>query len=315
MFSVRLKSEQTKTCQIMLTLKKTYLGIAMILFLPTYLLAQSPITGFYPEKNKFTVAVSYLSKSYDKFYVGEELSEGNPANLGDISSSIVGVYAEYGINDWLSAVATVPYVSIKSDAGNTDPVHGESKQSGIQDLSLFLKARLFDEHFKDGSKFSLGGAAGLSFPLGDYEGNGILSIGNKATAIDGLVVVQYTTNFNLFAEAQTGYSIRSNSDFEVPNALLYSFKLGYYNQWFYTHAKLGFQDSTSGYDIGTPEFGTNGGLNALSQTEVDYTNLSFDVYVPVYKQNVGLTAGYGLNLSGRNFGQERGFSFGIVYKN
>ncbi|SEC40470.1 hypothetical protein SAMN04489761_2901 [Tenacibaculum sp. MAR_2009_124] len=299
----------------MLTMKKACIGITIALLFPVFLHAQSPVTGFYPEKNQLTVAVSYFSKSYDKFYLGEELSEGNPANLGDISSSIVGVYADYGINNWLSAIVSFPYISIESKDGNPDPVHGESEQSGIQDLSLFLKARMFEENFKDGSKFTLGGSAGLAFPLGDYEGNGILSIGNKATTVDGLVVLQYTTNFNLFAEAQTGYSIRSNSDFDVPDALLYSFKLGYFTNQFYVHAKLGIQDSTSGYDIGSAEFGANGGPVALSQTEVDYTNLSFDVYVPVYKQTFGVSAGYGLNLDGRNFGNERGFSVGLVYKN
>ncbi|MGG8495861.1 transporter [Tenacibaculum sp. TC6] len=299
----------------MLTLKKSFVGIAMLFCFPTLITAQTAITGFYPEKNKFTVAVNYVSKSYDKFYMGETLSDGNPANLGEISSSIIGVYADYGINNWLSAVVSFPYVSVKSDEGNLDPVHKQSKQSGLQDLSLFLKARAFERNFTDGSKFSLGGAAGISFPMSDYEGNGILSIGNKATAVDGIAVLQYTTNFNLFIEAQTGFSIRSNADFDIPNALLYSFKLGYYNQWFYAHTKLGIQDSTSGYDIGSAAFGANGGPTALSQTEVDYTNLSFDVYVPVYKQNFGVTAGYGVNLDGRNFGNERGFSVGLVYKN
>ncbi|WP_431167407.1 hypothetical protein [Tenacibaculum halocynthiae] len=299
----------------MLKLKTTFFGSAMLLCFSFVAKAQTPISGFYPQKNSFTIAMSYSNKSYDKFYRGATLTDTNPANLGEISSSIVSVYGEYGINNWLSAIASFPYISVKSGEGNVDPVHQKSKVSGIQDLSLFLKARLFEKNFDDGGKFSFGGSTGISFPLSNYEGNGILSVGNKATAIDGLVVAQYTTKFNLFAELQSGYSIRSNSDFTIPNALLYSVKLGYYNEWIYAHAKLGIQDATSGYDIGSAEFGANGGPLALSQTEVDYTNFSFDVYVPVFKHNFGVSAGYGFNLDGRNFGNERGFSLGLVYKN
>lgn len=299
----------------MFSLKKPFLGIAMLFCCPFFVNAQTPVTGFYPEKNSFTVALSYSNKSYDQFYRGETLTASNPANLGAINSTILGIYGEYGINNWLSAVASVPYISVESEAGTLDPVHQKSKQSGIQDLSLFLKARLFEHHFEGGSKFSLGAASGISFPLSNYEGNGIISIGNKATAFDGIAIAQFTTQINLFAEVQTGVSLRSNSDFSVPNALLHSVKLGYYNSWIYAHAKLGIQNSTSGYDIGSAEFGANGGPTALSQTEVDYTNLSFDVYVPVYQQQFGISAGYGLNLDGRNFGNERGFSIGLVYKN
>ncbi len=296
-------------------LTKRFLGIAAFLCFPMVTNAQTPITGFYPEKNKFTIATMYSNKSYDKFYRGKTLSDGNPANLGDISSSIISLYGEYGVNDWLSAVVTAPYISIKSDNGNPDPVHNQSRQSGLQDLSLFMKARFLEKKYDNGSKITLGGATGVTFPLGNYEGNGILSIGNKSTTIDGIVVAQYTTKINLFTEIQAGYSARSNSDFKIPNAFLYGFKVGYYNDWIYTHAKLGIQDSNSGYDIGSAEFGSNGGPVALSQTQVDYTNLSFDVYVPVYQQNIGVSAGYGFNLSGRNFGKERGLSIGVVYKN
>lgn len=287
----------------------------MSLCFPLFTKAQTLVNGFYPQKNKFTVATSYAYKTSDRFYRGTTLTEGNPAKLGEISSSIFSVYADYGINNWLSAVVSLPYISLKSEEGTVDPVHKKSEVSGLQDLSLFMKARVLNKNFDEGSKLSIGTAAGISFPMSDYEGNGILSIGNKATTFDGIAVIQYTTPFNLFFEGQTGYSIRSNTDFKIPNALLYSLKIGYYNEWIYAHAKLGAQDSTSGYDIGSAEFDANGKAKALSQTEVDYTNLHFDVYVPVYKQNFGVSAGYGFAIDGRNFSKEKAFSIGLVYKN
>ncbi len=299
----------------MLNYRGFFTGIAMLFLVPSLLYSQTYVSGFFPKEKELTLAVGYTHKSYDRFYRGETLTDGNPANLGEISSSIIGIYGEYGINSWLSAMVSVPYISIKSGTGNPDPVHNENEQSGLQDLSLALKARVLEKVFEDNSKLSIGGATGLTFPVSSYEGNGILSIGNKATAFDGFAVIQYTTNFNFFAEAQTGFSLRNNSDFEIPNALLYSLKIGYYNSWIYTHVKLGVQDSTSGYDIGSAEFGANGGPAALSQTEVDYTNLNFDVYVPIHKHNFGVSVGYGINLDGRNFYDENAFSIGLVYKN
>jgi len=288
---------------------------AVCLFSISFLIqAQTPVSGFYPEKNNLTVAPSYTYKSYDQFYRGSTLTEAAPANMGTISSSIASIYGEYGIIDWLSTTITIPYISITNSEGIADPVLGTDKVDGVQDLSVFLKARAFNKQFANSSKLSIGAATGLTVPLSNYEAAGILSIGNRATAIDGCGIVQYSTPINIFAEALFGYSMRENSDFEIPNALVYSLKVGYYNDWIYAHAKLGVQDSTSGYDIASPEFTANGGPAGLPQTEVDYTNLYFDVYTPIYKKSLGISAGYGVNLNGRNYNQESSITFGLVYK-
>ncbi|WP_075341426.1 hypothetical protein [Tenacibaculum agarivorans] len=280
-----------------------------------YTFSQTPVSGFYPKKNSLTVATSFTYKGYDKFYRGTTLTETTPANMGEITSSIFGLYSEYGINNWLSASLSLPYIDIQNANNTPDPVHQESQQNGVQNLGLYVKARVFKKDFSNGSNITLGGATGIDFPTNQYVGNAILTIGNRATSFDNMFIAQYTTNFNLFTELETGYSIRTNSDFDIPNAVLYSFKLGYYNEWIYTHAKIGVQDSVSGYDIGTPEFVANGGPAALSQTQVDYTNLYLDVYAPIYKQKIGVSVGYAMNLDGRNFGNESGFSAGLIYKN
>ncbi|GAA4276616.1 hypothetical protein GCM10022259_13400 [Aquimarina mytili] len=275
--------------------------------------AQVPVNGFYAKKNTFTFASSYSFKSYDQFYRGATLSEGNPAGLGEISSSIVSLYSQYAILDWLSATATLPYINVESETGELDPVQNVAQVDGVQDLGLFVKARILEKKFENASKITLGGASGVTFPISDYQGAGVLSLGNQATAVNGSAIFQYTTPFKIFSEVQLGYSMRSSSDFDIPNAMAYSAKVGYHNKWLYMHAKLDIQDSMSGLDIGSPEFGAAGGPAALPETEVDYTNLSFDFYVPVYKNNVGVSAGYGTTLDGRNYNKESAFSFGLVY--
>ncbi len=276
-------------------------------------LAQIPVNGFYPEKHTLTIAPSYAYKSYDQFYIGSTLSEGNPDGFGEISSSIISFYGEYSITNWLSTTVTLPFISVESEEGGLDPVQNVAQVEGVQDLGLFVKAKILEKNFDNSSKITLGGATGVTFPVGDYEGRGLLSLGNQATTVNGSGIFQYTTPFNIFSEIQLGYSIRSSSDFDIPNAMMYAAKLGYYNNLFYVHTKLEIQDSTSGLDIGTPEFGAAGGTNALPETEVDYTNLSFDFYVPIYKNTIGVSAGYAATLTGRNSNKESGLSFGLVY--
>ncbi len=278
------------------------------------LTAQTIINGFFPKKNELTVATSYSTKSFDNFYRGETVTKNNPANMGEISSSIFSVYGEYGILDWLSTSATIPYISVENETGVLDPVQGVSQVEGVQDLNVFFKAKALEKNFDNNARLAVGGATGVSLPVGGYEAAGILSLGNGATAIDGCGFVQFTTPSNLFLELQAAYSLKNSSDFEVPDAMLYSAKLGYYNKWFYAHAKIGIQNSLSGIDIGTPEFAAAGGARALPETEVDYANLNLDVYVPVYKNNFGISTGYLVNMQGRNYDRASSFSLGLVYK-
>jgi len=252
-------------------------------------IAQTPFSGFYPEKNTLTIAPSYSYKS------------------------IYSLYASYAVNNWLSTVITLPYIETKSQDGALDPILQTDVVDGVQDLGVFAKAKVYEKSFQDASKFSIGGATGVTLPVGDYEGAGVLSLGNQATTVNGAAILQYTTKINLFAEVQGGYSYRNSSDFDIPNAIMYGFKIGYFNEYFYLHANLEMQDSMSGLDIGTPEFAEAGAAGVLPETEVDFTNLSFNFYIPLYKQKLGISAGYATTLNGRNFSKENAFSFGLVY--
>ncbi len=299
----------------MTTIKSPKVLIGLLSIVSIFSLsAQTVLNGFFPKQNDLTIASSYSYKSYDNFYMGESLTESNPMGMGEISSSIISLYGEYGLSNWLSTTVTIPYVSTRNEGGITDPIIGESEVEGVQDLSLFLKAKVLEKNFENASKIALGGATGITLPIGSYEAAGILSIGNGATAYDGCGFLQYTTASNIFIELQAAYSLRNSSDFEVPNAMMYSAKLGYYNKWFYAHAKVGVQNSLSGFDIGSQEFIAAGGPGALPETEVDFANLYLDLYVPVYKNNFGISSGYAVNMEGRNYDRASSFSLGLVYK-
>ena len=292
--------------------KLKYFGLGLFLAVSANGISQTVVNGFYPKKNDVTVAVSYGSKSNTEFFRGTKLGP-NPASLGTIESSIVNLYAEYGINDWLSATATLPYITVNGDEGRLDPILKTDKEEGLQDLGLYLKGKIYETRIKDGSSFKLGSAISYSFPISNYEGAGVLSLGNSANDFSGTVIAQYTLPFNLFAEIQGGYSFRNSSDFDIPNATLFTGKLGYYNDYFYIDTVLGVQNSQSGLDIATPEFAAAGGPKVLPETDVDYTQLTLNLYVPFYKNMLGASAGYGTTLEGRNYNDISGFSLGLVY--
>jgi len=118
--------------------------------------AQTLLNGFFPKQKELTIASSYSFKSYDNFYRGASLSDANPMEMGEISSSIVSIYGEYGVLNWLSTTVTIPYVSTKNETGILDPVLEESQVEGVQDLSFFLKAKVLDKKFSNASSFSVG---------------------------------------------------------------------------------------------------------------------------------------------------------------
>jgi len=293
--------------------KKTSLAVLLLFWISSSLSAQTEVSGFYPEKNELTIAPSYSYKNYDRFYMGSTLTDGNPAGLGEISSYIVNLYGEYSVTNWLSASVNLPYISVQSETGEPDPVLGKSTIDGIQDLSVFVKAKIAETKFKKAGKIEYGVATGASFPIGNYEGAGVLSLGNNANTFNVNAVAQFTSAINIFTEIQAGYSLKENSDFDVPNAVVYGVKVGYFHRFFYTHVQLAIQDSMDGLDIGTPEFAEAGGPSALPETEVDFTNLNVNLFFPVFKDLIGVSTAFNQNLDGRNFSKESSFTFGLVY--
>lgn len=287
-------------------LKKNLLG-AITLICTTSAFAQLPVDGFYPKKNSFTAALSYDYKSYDEFYVGPTLTDAVLNDVGlreGVESSIVSLYAQYAITDRMAFTVTLPYISV---AGKGD---GTGSEDGIQDFGFFVKGLISEKKFENSSKFTLGGAIGLTFPLSDYDGRGILSIGNTATSYKAETIIHYEFPFRMFVEGKFGSSVNTSDDFDVPSALFYSAKVGYIHKYFYAHVEFDLQNSISGLDIGGEGFT---GPDDLPETEVDFTKLVFNLYVPIVSQNLGISANYATTIDGRNVNSESGLGIGLVY--
>ena len=137
---------------------------------------------FFPQKGQSSLAIGNTSKSYDSFYRGPTLTEGNPADFGSISGTIVSIYGTYSFSDQLTGIVNLPYITVRNENGVNDPVQLTSKVGGLQDLSLGVKGKLWDKAINS-SKLIVGGGAVVHFPVGNYEEAGILSIGNGAISV------------------------------------------------------------------------------------------------------------------------------------
>ena len=288
------------------TVKSQITG-ALILLSSASMFAQLPVDGFYPKKNTVASALSYDYRSYDEFYIGNNLGNGPLVNNdleGGVESSIVSLYAQYGVTDRLSLTLTLPYISVSGQDSGTPTV------DGLQDLGFFVKGLISETTFKNSSRFSLGGAIGITFPVSDYDGEGLLSIGNTATSYKAETILHYDTNFGIFIEGKFGSAVNASDDFDIPPALFYSAKIGYIHKYFYFHSELDIQNSVLGVDILGEGFD---GPQDLPNTEVDYTRLLFNLYVPFYQDILGVSANYATTLDGRNVNDESGFGVGLVY--
>jgi len=296
---------------------KTAYVMAFILFgfllSTTTTSAQGLIDGFYSPKGNVALTASYTGAAYDEFYVGEEKTGPVPAH-NKITQDILTLYAKFGLTDKLTIVLNAPYISAKGE-GDLDPVSGNTKESGFQDLGIAAKYMPFSAAFTGGK---LDGIASLGFgiPTG-YKSNSILSIGNGAFSTNLHVGGHLQLNQGFFTTLVAGYSLRgktadsfnvnNGNDFDVPNAFLAAAKLGYASSKFYAELWLDHQSTSSeGVDIMGPGF-----MGNFPETKVDYTRLGVSAYVPITPV-VGLSAGYGTVLNGRNIGAANYFNAGVT---
>ncbi|QLE00863.1 transporter [Galbibacter sp. BG1] len=290
---------------------KILLLTATLLLTTSITKAQGIIDGYFKNQGDGTVALSYTISNYTSFYVGENEAPASP--IGHASQDIYNLYANYGITDNLLAVVNLPYISATSE--NPDPITGEDSVSDFQDLVIALKWRPFKSDLSGGF-INYFVSAGAAFPLG-YEPNGILSIGNGATSIDGKLGVHFQSNSGFFTTITGGYSFRTEADnnlmpnfdgdYDVPNAVLFGGKIGWATEKVYLEGWIDHQTSTAGVDIMGPGF-----MGNFPETKVNYTMLGANSYFSFFK-HFGINAGFGTIVDGRNIGESSFFTTALVY--
>ena len=281
----------------------------VILFSTAVGFSQSPVSGFMKQKGKGAIALSYSSEKYNEVYLVPSKVNEVPV-FNEVQNTALNIYANYGITNNFEAVVSLPYIKSegKGDEAFLAANGFENKKSGIQDASLFLKYKAFSTRMSEGN-FDFILSIGVQTPVGNYkvdEGlQTIIAIGNKSTKGTGLAIAQVKLDNGLFLTGQAGYRIATN---QVPNAFVGEIKAGYAANKIYTDIWLAIQNSSAkGVDILQPGF-----QGFFPATQVNYSRIGANVYVPVYK-GFGVNVGVNAYVAGRNLGKSKGYSAGLVY--
>ncbi|WP_299103645.1 transporter [uncultured Tenacibaculum sp.] len=279
----------------------------------TTLNAQGMFDGFMPKKGDLSITASFTKSDFDKFYLGDVKQDAVPVH-GEINQNIVSLFAKYGITDRLSAVVNIPYISAENTSGAPDPVNGETSISGLQDITLGLKLNAYTFQFKK-ADLSILTAGSIVIPT-NYEPVGILSLGNGGFGVDLRLGLHLQTDIGFFSTLYAGYNLRGDADnnlmpnrgdFNVPNSFVTTGKIGYASKFIYVEAWADYNNSETGVDIGSPAFTGN-----FPETDVDYARVGLTVYKEIIP-NLGLSAGIGKVIDGRNLGDSIIYSGGITY--
>lgn len=266
--------------------------------------AQTDIDAIMMEKNAFCVGPMYSYSSWKEYWEGSLKREN--LNLGTVSTQMIGVMGNYGLNRKVNLLFSAPYVKTKASAGT---LHG---MKGIQDLSLFVKWKGLQKKIGAGklTGFAIGG---VSFPLTNYVADFLpLSIGLRSTTATGRLMVDYERS-GLFATASGSYVWRNNikidrpsyyttelhntNEVEMPDGASYNVRLGYRNHRVIAEAVLNGWYTLGGFDI------TRNNM-PFPSNRMNATTAGVNVkYVLPPLPQLSIVVGGNTTLAGRNMGK------------
>ncbi len=268
------------------------LSLAVAFLLPLAPAAALDINGFMPGKGRGDLALSATVEGYDEFWVGE--TKVSDPGVGEVETFSLTAWLTWGLTDDLAVVVNVPYVDVDSDG------LGGFGDSGLQDLSALLKVR-FARIASGAARHSFVGAAGVRVPIGDYEGNLPVDLGDDTTDALFRLVYQLESGSFHFSQ-QVGYDVRGG---DAPDGYPLLTELGVTAgraTWTLYLAQLIADDGT---DIGDPGF-------TFPSNRDEYQRVGAKVYAR-FTDNLGGTLGGFTTLDGRNSGDITGFFGGVVW--
>ena len=238
--------------------------------------AEAQVDGFNKGAGHVDVVASF---SYEKG-LGYYLADGTvPIKRSRIAATL---FAAGGITGDLDLQVSIPYIA-------------NSTEADLQDASAFLKWLPVKTALATG-KLTLGPALGYSLPITQYQTEGVDAIGQRATGIIPMGVVQYTAGNGCFASLVGGHVLASDP---TPDALIGTLRFGHFDATHYWEIHLQGQKADGGKNYrGTGE------LAPMSFTElgVDHVRVGGKYYKPI-SPRIGAVAEAGYVLSGRNVDQ------------
>lgn len=276
--------------------------------------AQTDADAIMMGKNKFCTGAVYNYSSWKNYWEGTFKRDN--ANLGTISTKMIGVMGNYGISDKLNVLFSIPYVQTKASAGQ---LH---KMNGVQDLSLWIKYMPFEKKVGPGT-LSLYGIAGYSLPVTNYVADFLpMSIGLRSKNLFIRAMADYQID-NWFATASATYVNRSNitidrtsyyttelhytNEVEMPDAMQYNFRIGWRSERFIAEGVFSNWTTNGGFDI------TKNNVpfpsNKMNMTTIGVSGK----YNVKAVDGLAIIGGGNYTVAGRNVGQSTSVYGGAFY--
>lgn len=280
----------------------------------THVRAQTDIDGIMMTKNNFCVGAMYGYSSWKNYWEGTLKREN--LNLGTVSTQMVSIMGNYGINDKVNILFGVPYISTKASAGT---LHG---LNGIQDGSLWIKYMPIEKTIGKGD-LSVYGIAGVSVPLTNYVADMLpLSIGLRSKTLSLRAMGDYQVA-KFFVTASGTYVFRSNikidrdayyttemhytNEVKMPDMLTFNVRTGYRHGNLIAEAVLDNMTTLGGFDITRNNMPFPG--NEMNATRLG-ANFKYEINaVP----GLSFIANGNYVIAGRNVGQATSVNGGIFY--
>ncbi|MGV9013219.1 MAG: hypothetical protein ACOH13_11545 [Flavobacteriales bacterium] len=237
---------------------------------------QAQVDGFNKGGGNMDVVASFSYEKGSAYY----LAEGTAAiKRSRIAATL---FAVRGFTEDLDLQLSIPFIS-------------NSTESAFQDASAFLKWLPIKTSVGNG-KFTLGPALGYSVPLTGYQTEGVNAIGQHATSVIPMGVVQYTWNAGFFVSLVGGEVFASDP---TPDALIGTLRCGHFNATHYWELYVQGQKADGGKN-----YRGIGELAPMSFTQlgVDFLKAGGKYYRPIGKR-FGIVGEVSYVLSGRNVDQ------------
>ena len=293
------------------------LGLAMgslFLMISSTLSAQTDIDAVMMEKNGFCVGPMFGYSSWKNYWEGTLKREN--LNLGTVSTKVFSVMGNYGINNKLNVLFSLPYVLTKASGGQLNG------QEGLQDLSLWIKWKAYSKKVASG-RLSLFAIGGYGFPASNYTGDFLpMSIGleSKNLSLRGMADYQrgswfgtisgtYVVRSNITLDRDAYYTTQMHYSDEVdmPDAASFNIRAGYRDKGLIAEAVFDHWNTLGGFDI------TRNNM-PFPSNEMDMSRIGFNFkYDMRFHPQLSLTGNVMTTISGRNVGQATGFNAGIFY--
>jgi hypothetical protein len=264
-----------------------------------------------PSKALFT-GVLYGHDNWTEYWEGTLKREN--ANVGSLRTNSVTWMGNYGLTSRINLIAMLPYVSTRASGGTLQP------QSGLQDLTLAAKGRLFTQ-----GGLNAFAVASYGIPVSDYVADLLpLSIGLHSERFSTRLTAQYRLSSGFFADATGAYTWRGNvtldrpayftdgqlflsDQVEMPGVLDYTVRAGWMNRSWMFPVSYYRHDTRGGGDIRRQDM-------PFVSNQMDFSRIeAMAMYTLPRPADLAVRASVTKTLTGRNVGDSTAFGAGLLY--